>query len=339
MKKILFLLFLTNSLTAQNNLIDNLDLDYGFQFAKLEDNFLNVNSQLEFYQCPKCDRLESTASRKVTTKVKIGDVVMDGYCDMIFIDSALYKIELAYTSNGDEREKILAYLESKYGKQSVKPGGMRYWNTKKTHLEAFFQGDSDRGGWSTIKIYSQKLDKIYTNRMQAISDENAKNEQLIEDNDKDRRKGKGNGTLIPDITATTRIILNNTSRLSFEKLLPKFDANAEEFKDFEYNPKTGERDIFIGYIYNYEFNYKNDYKIVAFVYMNKNQIIHKVEYQFNSMVSFFSFEEQRVKNGYYMNESLSKIISVMSLNESKCYKRGQLLLTVHDNLRNFSISK
>ena len=72
---------------------------------------------------------------------------------------------------------------------------------------------------------------------------------------------KGNGTFIPDVNNSFKLLQNKVTRKSFEQTLPIFKVKDSITSSYSYNEKTNEKDIFNGIVSQYSFMYKDEYMV------------------------------------------------------------------------------
>lgn len=331
---ITFLIFITNSLIAQNSNLLNLDKDFGFVPVKLESKFEVINSLVKLYafKCYDCQKRDSISQERQineTKKIIIGGVPMNGQSWMYFIDNNLYRMQLSFYNHGNESQSVLNYLLSQYGKEIILSGKSRIWESSKVYLSATFpEYNSYDNNICNITVYSKRLDSIYKVRINALENKSQKSEE---------REGRGNGTFIPDVNFSIKLLLANSTITNFEKLLPSFSVSKPDTL-YDYNKITEKYDVFNSIRYTYTFTYKNQIPLSAEVRVSKNKVIKAIEYHFDSD-PFIRFTLQRNQNGLIINEGMTKIVAKMGLNDCIVYDNNQKIHLTEYTSQHFKVAK
>ena len=127
--------------------------------------------------------------------------------------------------------------------------------------------------------------------------------------------------------------------MSFEKLLPEFSVIDSASKTYDYNPVTLKHDIIKETIYEYTFMYNNQYEVFVNVYVNKNQIIKKMEFKFSIEPFFLNYTKQRAENGFVINEAMTKMVTKMGLNKCIVYDNAQKIHLTEYTSKHFTLEK
>ena len=150
------------------------------------------------------------------------------------------------------------------------------------------------------------------------------------------RLGKGNATFVPDINASIKLLLSNSTLTTFEKLLPAYSTGSPDTL-YSYNKNTDEYDLFDAIKYTYIFTYKN-IQVTAEVETSKNKVLKKIEYHFDND-PLIRFALQRNQNGLVINESMTKIVTKMGMNDCIVYDNNQKIHLTEYTSRHFTVQK
>ena len=332
----LFAIFINcTSIIAQSKITD-LDKDFGIELIKLEEKFTDINQKIELfsYDSPWCkvNGIEKRVLIKELNKIKIGEIKTreNGY--LTFVDDLLYKIEICIPENEQNKKSVMIYFTEKYGKGENKTEKTSIWETDKTYLEV--KNDSY---CTIVTMYSKNLDSkvklAIKLKEQEIYDSYNKNKKIL-----NKRKDKGNGTFIPDINNTLKLLQKNSSRKNLEMFLPNYTVIDTLSTTFKYNEKTNNHDILDELVSKYTFMYKSKYMVFMEVYTKKG-IISKIEYNFDINQDLNILKKQIINNGFNLDTRLSKIISKLGFNNCFVFtKNPSYNFTIYSEKR-FSLSK
>ena len=118
---------------------------------------------------------------------------------------------------------------------------------------------------------------------------------------------KGNGTFIPDVNNSYKILLNKVTLKKFEETLPTFKVKDSLSLSYSYNEKTNEKDIFNGVVSQYSFMYKDEYMVYVDI-TAKDNVINRLELYFDSKQDLTKLKTQVIKNGFIYDERLTKVL-------------------------------
>ena len=151
-------------------------------------------------------------------------------------------------------------------------------------------------------------------------------------------KKKGNGTFIPDVNNSFKLLQNKVTRKSFEQTLPIFKVKDSITSSYSYNEKTNEKDIFNGIVSQYSFMYKDEYMVYVDV-TSKNDIINRLEFYFDSKQDLSKLKSQIIKNGFQYDERLTKVLIKLGYKFCLAYTKKPSYNFTYYNEKKFTISK
>lgn len=324
-----------SSIIAQNKMAD-LDKDFGIELFKLEEKFTDVNQKIELfpYDSPWCkvNGIEKRVLIKELNKINIGELKTreNGY--LTFVDDLLYKIEFCIPENEQNKKNIITYFTEKYGASENKTEKISIWESDKTYLEVKINSYC-----TIVTMYSKNIDNkvklsVKLNEEEIYESYN-KNRKVLND-----RKDKGNGTFIPDINSTLKLLQKNSNRKNLEILLPNFTVNDTLYTTYRFNEKTNNHDILDELVSKYTFMFKSEYMVFMQVYTKKG-FITKIEYSFDANQDLDRLKKQIINNGFILDVKLSKVISKLGFNNCFVFtKKPNYNFTIYTE-RRFSISK
>jgi len=149
---------------------------------------------------------------------------------------------------------------------------------------------------------------------------------------------KGNGTFIPDVNNSFKLLQNKVTRKSFEQTLPIFKVKDSITSSYSYNEKTNEKDIFNGIVSQYSFMYKDEYMVYVDV-TSKNDIINRLEFYFDSKQDLSKLKSQVIKNGFQYDERLTKVLIKLGYKFCLAYTKKTSYNFTYYNEKKFTISK
>ena len=330
----IYLMFVSNILNAQIDSLDNLDIDFGFPKIRLESSCAEVKSTFELrsYDCDNCGLADSVVKEYHLNGSKgiiIDNIDME-VRGLHFVDDSLFKINMVFGNNIKNKNKntVLFYFLSKYGKETKHDNSTWVWETSKTYLFLNLPEYNSYGNnLCYILIYSKRFDKIRAVYLKNLDSLKPKNRLKI---------GKGNGTFIPDVSYSIKLINMNSSISDFEKLLPDFTLNYSDTL-FKYNKESGKYVIFSSVRNVYSFIYRG-INVSAEVDIKKAKIINKIEYYFRYDPAI-RFAVQRQKNGLIINETMTRIVTKMGFNKCIVYDNIRKIHLTEYNEKHFKIEK
>ena len=326
------------NINAQN-IKDNLDNDFGFEFLKLGENYSDVIKKIDLYpySCNYCEKSDSIAKKysiKSLDKIVIQGVTTDRTAYLYFVDNLLYKIEILLPNNQLVQQNLPKFFIDKYGIENKKNGITKIWETKKTYLEVYIPNKVDENNkFSNLTIFSKEINEILNKKINEIKSEEPKNLSLVKG-----RKGNGNNTFIPDINNALKLLQKNSSRKNLEMLLPNYTVIDTLSTTFKYNEKTNNHDILDELVSKYTFMFKSEDMVFMEVYTKKGSI-SKIEYNFDINQDLNKLKKQIINNGFNLDARLSKVISKLGFNNCFVFtKNPSYNFTIYSEKR-FSISK
>jgi hypothetical protein len=157
-----------------------------------------------------------------------------------------------------------------------------------------------------------------------------------------QRAGKGNGTFVPDITFSSKFLVNVVTINALEKILPDFTMSDSTLKRV-YNKYTMQHDSIEGVYYNYMFTkmHKNDsIEVYITVSTDFKQKIKEIKFYFQPSVMMFDHKKQLLSSGFKFNPKSSELGTRMNFGTTLYfYNKGKLLIVTEEPKSSFSISK
>ncbi len=149
---------------------------------------------------------------------------------------------------------------------------------------------------------------------------------------------KGNGTFIPDVNNSFKLLQNKTSPKNFEKLLPTFRVKDSLTECSSYNEKTNEVVQNKCLKSQYSFMYKDEVLVNVEV-TSQNDEINRFEYFFDVKQNATKFKNQIIKNGFIYDSRLTKVYIKLGFKFCLAYTKKPGYTFVYYNENKFTISK
>lgn len=149
---------------------------------------------------------------------------------------------------------------------------------------------------------------------------------------------KGNGTFIPDVNNSFKLLQKKTSPKNFEQLLPIFTVKETISEYSTYNEKTGEVVKNKCLKSQYSFMYKDEVLVNVEV-TSQNDEINRFEYYFDVNQSVSKFKNQIIKNGFEYNSRLTNVNIKLGFKFCLAFTKKPGYTFVYYNEKKFTISK
>ena len=151
-------------------------------------------------------------------------------------------------------------------------------------------------------------------------------------------QSKGNGTFIPDVNNSFKLLQNKTSLKNFEKLLPAFTVKNLLSECSSYNEKTNEVVTNKCLKSQYSFMHKDEFLVNVEV-TSQNDEINRFEFYFDVKQNVSKFKNQIIKNGFVYDSRLTKVNIKLGFKFCLAYTKKPGYTFVYYNENKFTISK